>query len=303
MNSYRRFAALLGLLSLSATALFAQGSRQQKSGADYWFKIEKEMGLQTRYSVDMEIQAMGMIMSSKTYRLDTKTRSETTMPFMNLRMVALELEENGKPVSYSLFPDKKKYCVDEDEEGGQDDANAKPEFKVTDAGTEVFDGTVCKKRHIAMKTKGGPAQEMDMLFSPKQKNMPVKMTATAQVETEPGQPPMSFVSVVLFKNYVFAPPAESLFVIPKDYTKAANMSEIMMGGGLGGLMAPSQGGSNAGAAAGQPNLAELMRQAQQEAAAEAAQEAKQEAQNKEAEAAPAQNIQQGLKALRGLFGQ
>jgi len=297
MNSYRRFAALLGLLSLSAATLFAQGPKQQKNGSDYWHKIEKLMGAQTRYSVDMEMQAMGMSMVSKTYRLDNRTRTETTMPFMNLRMVMLELEENGKNVSYSLFPDKKKYCVDPEDDGDQDAASGNPDFKVTEAGTEVFEGIVCKKRHVTMKDPDGASQEIDILVSPKQKNMPVKMTATSQVEAEPGQPPMTIVSVVLFKNYVFGAPAASLFVIPKDYTRAASMSEVMMGG----FMMPQQGSGQAAGTAGQPNLADLIRQAQQEAAADAAEDAKAEAENEAA--APAQNLQQSLQALRGLLGQ
>lgn len=296
MNSCRRVASWLGVLCLSATALFAQGQKQQRSGAEYWFKIEKEMGLQTRYSVDMEIQAMGMVMPSKTYRLDKLTRSETTMPIFNMRMVALEVVENGKPVSYTLFPDKKKYCLND---AAEDETGKAPEFKVTEAGTEVYEGVTCKKRHISMTVKDGPAQEMDMLFSPAQKNMPVKMTATAKIETEPGQPPMEMTSVVLFKNYVFAAPDAALFTIPKDYVKAADMNEIMLGG-LGGLTAPSQSGQT-GAAAGQPNLADLLRQAQAEEAKEAQAEARQEAQEKAA-TAPNQNLQQGLQTLRGLFG-
>lgn len=238
---------------------------------------------------------MGMTMSSKTYRLDELTRTETAMPFMNLRMIVLQLKENGKLVSYTLFPDKKKYCLNE--ESDEDAAQAKPEIKVTEAGTEVFEGVTCKKRHISMKMKNAPDQEMDLLFSPAQKNMPVKMTATAKVETQPGQPPMEIASVVLFKNYVFAAPDASLFTIPKDYVKAADMNEIMLGS-LGGFGAPQPAAGQGAAPAGQPDLGALLRQAQEEAAKEAAKEADQPAPAGQ----PNPNLQQGLQNLRKLFG-
>ena len=77
------------------TTLFAQGLRPQ--GRDQqqqlWLKFEKELGLQTRYTVDMEIQAMGMTMPSKMYRTEGKMRSDMTLPVMAMRMVALELTE------------------------------------------------------------------------------------------------------------------------------------------------------------------------------------------------------------------
>ena len=100
-----------------STTLFAQGLRQQgQDTQQIWLKFEKELGLQTRYAVDMEIEAMGMTMPSKMFRTEGKTRSEMTLPFMNMHMVALERPENGKTVRYSLFPDKKKYCLMPEEE-------------------------------------------------------------------------------------------------------------------------------------------------------------------------------------------
>ncbi len=291
MSTFRRMATLMGILSLSATTLFAQGARKQQNGAECWLKIEKEMGLQRRYSVDMEIQAMGMTMASKTYRLDDLTRNETAMPFMNLKMVALQLKENGKPVSYTLFPDKKKYCLNEDAADGAGDKA--PAFKITEEGTEVYEGVTCKKRRITVTMDDGKTQEMDMLFSPAQKNMPVKMTATVKAEMQPGEPPMEITSVVLFKNYLFAAPAASLFTIPKDYTKAASMQEVMMGG----FAMPQQPGA-APSGAGSQDLGALIRQAQQDAAREAAEEAKQGGQNKAAD----ESLQQNIRTLRSLLG-
>ena len=276
------------------TTLFAQGLRPQ--GRDQqqqlWLKFEKELGLQTRYTVDMEIQAMGMTMPSKMYRTEGKMRSDMTLPVMAMRMVALELTENGKTVHYSLFPDKKKYCLlPEDDEAAE--AGKKPDFKLEDVGTEVYEGVTCKKRRMTVKLGDEGDQVMDMLFSPAQKNMPVKMTASATFKTEPGQPPMTITSVVLFKNYLFGAPDAALFKIPKDYTQAKDMQEIMMGGLFGGGAAGQPAG-------GQPDLNALLRQAQEEAAKEAKTEAQQDAAEKAAP--PAQDLQQNIQNLRRLFG-
>lgn len=244
-----------------ATTLFAQGMRQQghDQQQQIWLKFEKELGLQTRYAVDMEIQAMGMTMASKMFRTEGKMRSEMSMPFMNMRMVALELPENGKTVRYSLFPDKKKYCLMPEEKEETKGAR-KPDFKVEELGTEVYEGVTCKKRRMTVKMSDEDDQVMDMLFSPTQKNMPVKMTSTATLKTEPGQPPATITSVVLFKNYRFGAPDASLFTIPKDYTKAKDMQEIMMEGLFGG----GTGGQPAGGLTLPPEALEALRKAQTE---------------------------------------
>ena len=296
MNTCRRVITLMGILGVSATTLFAQGARKPQSGAEYWFRIEKEMGLQTRYSVDMEIQVMGMAMPSKTYRLDELMRTETTMPMMAMKMVVLQLKENGKAVSYTLFPDKKKYCVNDMPEAAA--SGKPPAYKITEAGTEVYEGVTCKKRRITVTMDDGATQDMDMLFSPAQKNMPEKMTATVKAEAQPGEPPVAITSVVLFKNYQFTAPAASLFAVPKDYVKAASMQEVMMES-LGGFGMPQPSGQAAAGGTGSQDLGALLRQAQQEAAREAAEEAKQEGQQNKA---ANENLQQNLRSLRNLLG-
>ena len=283
-----------------ATSVFAQGLRKQGNDQQQrWLKFEKELGLQTCYSVDMEMQAMGMTMASKMFRTEGKMRSETTLPMLNLRLVALELTENGKQVHYSLFPDKKKYCIDTNPDEA-DDATKKPAYKLEDLGTEAYEGVTCKKRRMTLSLPDGGSQVMDMLFSPKQKNMPVKMTATSTMKPEPDQAPMTITSVVLFKNYLFATPDHSLFVIPKDYTQAKDMAEIMMGGG--GMFGLPQAGGNpqpAGGATLPPEALEAIRQAQADAAKEAAKENVKEEATKEA---TGEGVRQGLQGLRNLLG-
>ncbi|MEI7899047.1 MAG: DUF4412 domain-containing protein [bacterium] len=303
MHTTRKSTGLVIIAGLLlTTSLSAQGMRKPSLGRNneqVWLKFEKELGLQTRYAVDMEMQAMGMTMQSKMYRADSKMRSELTMPFMNMKMVALQLPENGKTVSYSLFPDKKKYCVNPEASDGEASAQ-KPECKLEELGTEVFEGVTCKKRRMTVTLPDGTVSVMTLLFSSAQKDMPVKIDAQTQVVTEPGAEPMRVTSVILFKNYRFGAPEASLFTIPKDYAQAKDMGEIMTGGGAagGGLTIPQP------AAAGQAGaVQEALRRAQQEQADADADAAKKEAANKAAKEAVSEGINEGIgRGLRGLFG-
>ena len=218
-----RLFAVLAFALLCAAPAFAQGTDSPQGASQPWMKFEKELGLQTTYSVDMVMSVMGMNMNSRTVRDGGKTRTEMTMPFMNLKMVALEIPEGGQTVSYTLFPDKKKYVHEDDSDTG--DSAAMP--KIEELGTETYEGEACIKRRVTM-VQEGLRSDMIMLFSPKQKNMPVKMTLTANASMGEGQPSMPIQSVLLFKNYDFSTPDASLFAILADYVKAAGMQEIMM---------------------------------------------------------------------------
>ena len=103
-----------------------------------------------------------------------------------------------------------------------------PTPRIEDLGTETFEGIACSKRRVVM-AQDDVKSDMIVLLSPKQKNMPVKMTVTANVPASPGQPAMPMQSIVLFKNYNFATPANSLFEIPADYTQIMDMMEVMTG--------------------------------------------------------------------------
>ena len=218
-----RLFAVLAFALVCAAPAFAQGSDSPQGASQPWMKFEKELGLQTTYSVDMVMSVMGMNMNSRTVRDGGKTRTEMTMPFMNLKMVALEIPEGGQTVSYTLFPDKKKYVHEDDSDTG--DSAAMP--KIEELGTETYEGEACIKRRVTM-VQEGLRSDMIMLFSPKQKNMPVKMTLTANASMGEGQPAMPIQSVLLFKNYDFSTPDAALFALPADYVKAAGMQEIMM---------------------------------------------------------------------------
>ncbi|MGD9782801.1 MAG: hypothetical protein AB7V14_11745 [Kiritimatiellia bacterium] len=227
MKTASRIVSTLCLALACAAPALAQGSGGESQSATLpWMQFEKELGLQTTYSVDMVMQMMGMNMESRTVRSGGKTRTEMTMPFMNLKMVALAIPQGGKTVTYSLFPDKKKYVLNtEADEAAAAAAMAKPQIE--NLGTEAYEGEPCLKRRVTM-TQQGIRSEMIMLFSPRQKNMPVKMTLNATVPATPGQAGMPIQSVILFKNYDFSVPNDSLFVVPADYVQAADMQSILM---------------------------------------------------------------------------
>ena len=235
-----------GLLILTALSVRAQGpAGQPPSGSQPWMQFEKELGLQTTYACDMTMQTMGMNMDMHVVRAAGKTRTEMTLPFMNLRMVALEFPENGQKASYSVFPDQKKYVRNDEAAQARalaqsaaataSAATAPP--KLEDLGTENYEGEACLKRRAILGQQGATS-ELIMLLSPRQKNMPVKMTINATVPATADRPPLPILTVVLFKNYDFSAPADSLFALPADYAKAANMQEIMMASmpDLGALM-------------------------------------------------------------------
>lgn len=285
MKTMRTIPVLILITSFILTAPLAHSGgkgAQAQAAKQQWLKYEKELGLQTRYSVDLTIQSMGLNMTAKMYRLDGKTRTDTTLPFVNTRLVALELEENGKPAQYTVFPDKKKYCVtsEETKEGAGAGTTAP---KLEDTGTEVYEGVTCKRRRMTVPMENGERSEMTLLFSPAQKNMPVKITSVTQVAGEPGAEPTAVTAVVLFKNYQFAAPAANLFVIPKDYTQAKDMTEMMLSGG----------GSAGSGLTLPPEALEALRQAQKEAA---------QAPQSGAAGAGGTTVPQNLEALRRLLG-
>jgi hypothetical protein len=230
MNKLIRLIPFLLLAVFLAVPAFSQ-----QAPSTPWMQFEQELGLATTYSVDMSIQAMGMNMDSKIIRDGGKTRTEMVMPFFNLKTVILEIPENGRTVSYSLFPEKQKYLLNEED----DDATPAAAPKIEELGTETVDGVECTKRRIRM-TEDGVSSEVTMWFSPAQKNMPVKMVAAADVPMQPGQPAMPMQSTILFKNYDFSTPAADLFDVPAGYTKISDMMEVMMDGSAGGLGALMQ---------------------------------------------------------------
>ncbi len=238
-TSWLRTLTVITALFIATLAPAQTPNHKQQDLKQVWMRFEKELGLQSDYSVDMEAQTMGMTIPAKIHRLKGKSRTEMTMPMTNMKLVTIELPENGKSVTYAVFPDQKKFCV-ADSSGLNPAQMPKDAYRIEDAGTESFEGVTCKKRRLTINDKAGP-HVVDLLLSPAQKDMPVKMTASVTMKMAEDQPPQQITTIVLFKNYNFSAPPESLFSIPKDYTKAANMQEVLMGTLFGGGN-PQQGG-------------------------------------------------------------
>lgn len=167
-------------LLLAAAPAFAQGS----AAAQAWKQLEQDLGLQTVYSVDMVTQVNQTNLHSRMVRNGDRSRTEMAMPLFNIKIITLEIPAGGKTVSYALFPDKKKYAVDEG--AAEALASAAPP-RVEELGTETHEGVVCIKRRVTDVRKNF-RNEMTVLFSPDQKNMPVKMTINAATQYAPGQP-------------------------------------------------------------------------------------------------------------------
>jgi len=277
----------------------AAGAGADRNAADLWMEYAKELGFQTNYAVDMEIQCMGMVMQSHMACRDELSRVEMMMPMTNLRMVTLNLRENGRQVSYAMFPEKKVYCVLPESTDGAapSDKGVKP--VIEDAGTEVFDGERCTRRRITVKDPDGTVVVMTLLSAPSKKNMPVKIVSLvtpAKADAEMGP----ITSTMLYKNYDFSIPAASLFVVPKDYRREADMQTILMGS-----MMPGAGVS------GMPSQAQIdamMAEAQRDAAkAKDDEQDLGEAVEQDMKDGVRSGVRQGVDeaigaGLRGLFG-
>ena len=232
MNHLLRPLLAAACLCAAAVVSSAQGSGPQpaQGATQPWMQFEKQLGLQTTYACDMVMQTGGLNMNARIIRDGGKTRSEMTMPFLNLKLVSLEIPEGARTTAYSLFPDKKKYALNEaamQVRATAESAVAANPPRIEDLGTETYEGEACLKRRIVT-DQDGMHSDLVMLLSPRQKNMPVKLTMTATVPAGAGRPALPVQSVILFKNYDFTAPAAALFSIPADYTKAASMQAIMM---------------------------------------------------------------------------
>lgn len=231
MKTSVRLLSILAMASAIAAPALAQSPNVPGGASAAWREVERKLGLQSTYSVDMSMSAMGMNMDAKVFRDGDKSRTEMLMPMLNVKMAMLELVQNGKPVSYSLFPEKKKFMANDDAVG---DAGSFSAPQIDDLGTEAVDGVACSKRRVVM-NQAGVRSEMTVWLSPKLKNMPVKMVASADVPMQPGQPSMPMQTTILFKNYDFSAPSPALFSIPADYAKINDMMEILMDGGSEGF--------------------------------------------------------------------
>ena len=216
MTSTTRFLAVTALLAATASSAFAQGL----SASQVAKKLQEDFGMQTAYSVDMVIQAGETNIISRMICKDGKTRTEMDNFMFNDRIITLQIDEGSTGLFYHVFPDQKKYVVEE-----------MPELTVTmpkieELGTETCEGVVCIKRRIT-DVRENYRNETTTLFSPEQKNMPVQSTTVLSQTLSPGSPAHETQNVIAYRNYDFSTPDDSLFTVPDDYTKASSLMECM----------------------------------------------------------------------------
>ena len=283
MKNIKRF---VSVIVVSAVAVFTASAKMENSQHPL-LKYMKELDLPTVYSGDMSTTVMGITTATKVYQDGDSSRTETVIPVLNTKIVTIATTKDGEPIAYMLFPASKKYVVQKpDANSGVADES---EIVMADLGTEEFNGEKCNKKRLTK--KGEDSTVWDILFSPKQKNMPVKITAEVDGENA--------VVVMTFTDYVFKKPDAALFTVPADYTEAETMEEAMAGsGGLFGMLS-----AMAAAAEDQETEEEkaAKKKAEEEAKREAIEAAKKEAADAAKDAAKDEAKGAIRRGIRGLF--
>ena len=216
---------IIALLVVATTLTAAHA--QKTEGQNPFLKLAKEFDLQTAYTVDMTMQVSGIAVMNKIYQNGEQSRFDTTIPFLNSKMSTIQTTKDGESSAIILVHHTKKYVV---QKATGEPSETDAEITITDMGTETYNGEKCTKKRIVIQNDA--SSTMDILFSPKNKKMPVKITATANDAAQDGKD--AAVVEMIFTNYDFTKPAATLFAIPADYAEAATMEEAM--GADGGLM-------------------------------------------------------------------
>ena len=218
MRSMIRSLSVSGLLLAAAASACAQ----ELTASQVAKQLQENFGMQTAYSVDMVTQTGKTNVNSRMVCKDGKCRTEMNNFMFNRQMVTLQIDEGTRMRFYHVFPDQKKFTVEEMPEARQ--VATMPQ--VEELGTETFEGVACIKRRIT-DVRDNYRNETTTLFSPEQKNMPVKSTTVLSQTLSPGSPAHETRNVIVYRNYDFSTPDDDLFTIPDDYTKASSMMECM----------------------------------------------------------------------------
>ena len=218
MRSTIRSLSVSGLLLAVAASACAQGLTASQVAK----QLQENFGMQTAYSVDMVIQTGETNVNSRMVCKDGKCRTEMDDFMFNRQMVTLQIDEGTRMLFYDVFPDQKKYTVEEMPEALQ--VATMPQ--VEELGTETYEGVVCIKRRIT-DVRDNYRNETTTLFSPEQQNMPVQSTTVITQSFPDGSPARETRNVIEYKNYDFSIPEDELFTVPADYVKAASLKECM----------------------------------------------------------------------------
>jgi len=153
---------------------------------------------------------MEMDMSKMMEASGAKDASQSPMSKMTM------LSRGDKKMSYTLYPNVRKYMVHTDAEQ-QDE---KPKVEKTKVGSETIDGHPCDKFKVVITYKSEPPQEgfiwnaMDL----------GGMTIKSEVENK------DFKMTTELKKIVLKSSPASVFDIPQGYTESKDFMEIMMSG-------------------------------------------------------------------------
>lgn len=202
------------------------------------------------FSADVAMVMGGQKSSGKIFYKNTKTTRQEIMGMISIYK---------HPVSYTLFPDTKRYIVNDLEEmkknnpmAGVDDFDQWLKgSNMKKVGEETLQGYPCTVYEGNMKiSENQPAMAMKLWYSMKL-GYPVKSESTLPS-------PMSGKMTSTLENIKTGKQPDSLFEIPAGYTQAKNAQEAM---GMGGFMMPS--GIEEGEMPSREEMQEMMKSMQE----------------------------------------
>jgi hypothetical protein len=126
------------------------------------------------------------------------------------------IHRGDKKLSYTLYPNSKKYLVHSETE--KKERNEMPVFEKTRIGSEVVDKHPTDKYKIKLSYRDGRVEE-GFIWNATDLD---EMTIRSEVENS------DYRTTTEFKNIVLRAPAASLFEVPIDYTEAQNAMELML---------------------------------------------------------------------------
>ena len=130
----------------------------------------------------------------------------------------VSISRPDKKESYLIYPGLKSYVAVPTEEGAEPKAAAaEGDVKRTEIGKETVDGRECTKYKVMVKDDAGKEQEFTVWAAQDLKGFPVKMETMNE-----GMP-----TTMTYKNMSFSKPEQSLFEVPSDFKRYADMGTMM----------------------------------------------------------------------------
>ena len=202
------------------------------------------------FSADMVIAMSGQKSSGKIFYKNTKANRQEIMGMISIYQ---------HPVSYMLFPDTKRYVINDIEEQKKNNPMVDVDdfeqwFKKNDmkrVGEETLQGYMCTVYEGDLKiNENEPPMDMKLWYSSKL-GYPVKSETTLPA-------PLSGKMTSTLENIDMSKQPDSLFEIPSGYTQAKSMQEAM---GMGGFPMPA--GGEAGEMPSPEDMQEMMKSVQE----------------------------------------